>query len=339
MPDDAVRRPPAVTIACLFALFAAILVVVDIATVLSDWGSLELQEAVETGIAEAGLQERVGMGTVLSWLRGVLYVLVVLAVAMGVFAFFALRGDRQSRVALTVLSGLAGMALALGGGFWALLPAVLVTAVAFVLWTPEARVWFDTVNGRTPSPQLLARAKARQGGPAEPSATSVRPDFAAPPGPTPPGLPVRRPRPPGSLIAAAVTMLSGSLITGMFLFSLLMVYALRALDPAEYERLMGTEPLLPEAMYGLSDDSRTVLLTVLVIVLLGLVAGLAALAALVLLIGRPEAFTPSLALAYVGLIGSAAALPTSLPITVAAVATVILLRRTEVRRWARGGRS
>ncbi|WP_344201855.1 hypothetical protein [Aeromicrobium alkaliterrae] len=161
--SEELRRPPAVTVACIGAAFAAFLILTNVVTVLSDWGSLELQEVITTSLEEAGVGANLSLDTVLVWLRIAFYGVTVLSIATMVFAIYAVRGDRHSRVALTVLSAFAGFTLTLVGGLWGIFPAIVLIAVAIVLWTPEARVWFDLKNDRTPSPELVARARARQG--------------------------------------------------------------------------------------------------------------------------------------------------------------------------------
>lgn len=157
---EELRRPPAVTLACAGAAFAAFLVLTSTIGLLADWGSLELQEVVTEVIDEAGLAGSVSLDTALTWLQAWFYLVLVLAVAVLVLAAYTVRGDRPSRLALTVLCAFGGLA---GAMFGAILPGIVLIAATFMLWWPEARVWFDLKNGRTPPPHVVARARARQG--------------------------------------------------------------------------------------------------------------------------------------------------------------------------------
>ena len=161
---EELRRPPAVTLACAGAAFAAFLVLTSTIGLLADWGSLELQEVVTEVIDEAGLAGSLSLDTALTWLQAWFYVVLVRAVAVLVLAVYTARGDRPSRIALTALCAFGGLA---GAMFGAIIPGIVLIAATFMLWWPEARVWFDLKNGRTPSPELVARARARQGGGAQ----------------------------------------------------------------------------------------------------------------------------------------------------------------------------
>ncbi len=357
---DQMRRPPAVTMACVGSGFIAVMLLIQSMSALSNWGSLEIQEIVTTALSDAGLAARgVDLDTALGVLRIALYVVIVLMIAMVVFAVYAVRGDRPSRVALTILSGLGAFTLVTAGGLATVLPAVLMGAVAFVLWTPEARVWFDLKNGRTPSPELVARAKARQrprstdvdavsglgqaGGaaPPPPPMPSSRPPISgiAPPAPSSPAswAPTAKPAPralPGAVIGAAVTMIVGAATTASFTGLIALLYILREVDPVEYERIGGQDLLLPETAFNLASDGRTVTITVLVLAFLTLIAGLAMLVAIALLFNQPRWWRTAIVLTTIGAVGSALALPAGLPITAAAIATFVLLRRPHVRAWA-----
>ncbi|MFT4298485.1 MAG: hypothetical protein QM597_02455 [Aeromicrobium sp.] len=342
---DEPRRPTAVTLACVGAGFVALFVLASTVRVLADWGSLELQETVQQALDDAGpAAENLTLDATLAAMRVVLYIVVVAAVAMAVFAAFALRGDRQSRWGLTILCALAGVSLTLVGSVVTLFPAVVLVSVVFVLWTPEARVWFDLTNGRTPSPVLVARARARQGLAPEPGLGSVAPplgDRAAPISAVPPPFPPMSPWPipgrstlPGALVGGAVTMIVGSSITAGFSALVALMYLARAADPEGYAAVAGSEPLLPEVMYGLSDAPRTVAFTVAVLALVTVLALAAGVVGAALLFGRSRLLGPARMLASVGLVGSAAALPVAAPIFAACLATLVLLRQASVRAWA-----
>lgn len=373
---EELRRPPAVTLACAGAAFAAFLVLTSTIGLLADWGSLELQEVVTEVIDEAGLAGSVTLDTALAWLQAWFYVVLVLAVAVLVLAVYTARGDRPSRVGLTVLCAFGGLT---GAMFGAILPGIVLIAATFMLWWPETRVWFDLKNGRTPSPQLVARARARQGLGAErgraadvdaltgraplppqhpahggsgvqpPRVSGVTPPPPHHPGYPPPGWghPVsvvpRRQGLPGTLIGAAVTMIVGSLLTALSTGSIALLYLLREVAPTAYDNNLGgrRDPLL-DLGPGLARGDDGVVLAVVVLSAFVLVALAAAGVAAALLLGGRRLRTPALALALVGAAVSAVvapSLPQALLITAACVATYVLLRHPSVRVWAASGES
>lgn len=272
---EELRRPPAVTLACAGAAFAAFLVLTSTIGLLADWGSLELQEVVTEVIEEAGLAGSLSLDTALSWLQAWFYVVVVLAVAVLVLAAYTVRGDRPSRVGLTVLCAFGGL---MGAMFGAIIPGIVLIAATFMLWWPEARVWFDLKNGRTPPPHVVARARARQGSVAQRGRDAdvdaltgraplppQNPADGAPPrisGVTPPpphhaGPPPGHPYPgahqpplgwgpplpvvprkqglPGALVGGAVTMIVGSLLAALTTGSVAFLYLMRELAPSAYD--------------------------------------------------------------------------------------------------------
>ena len=342
------RRPPAVTLACAGAAFAAFLVLTSTIGLLADWGSLELQEVVTEVIDEAGLAGSVSLDTALAWLQAWFYVVVVLAVAVLVLAAYTVRGDRPSRIALTVLCAFGGLA---GAMFGAIIPGIVLIAATFMLWWPEARVWFDLKNGRTPSPELVARARARQGlgaqrgrdadvdaitgraplGPQHPAGgqpprvsgvTPPPPHHSGPPGhpqafghQPPPGwgpplaVVPRRQGLPGTLVGGAVTMIVGSLLTALSTGSIAFLYLVREVAPGAYdEAVTGRDPLL-DLGPGLERGADGVTLAILVLSVFAMVALAATGVAAALLLGRRRLRVPALVLALFGAAASAVVAP------------------------------
>lgn len=375
---EELRRPPAVTLACAGAAFAAFLVLTSTIGLLADWGSLELQEVVTEVIDEAGLAGSVSLDTALAWLQAWFYVVVVLAVAVLVLAAYTVRGDRPSRIALTVLSAFGGLA---GAMFGAIIPGIVLIAATFMLWWPETRVWFDLKNGRTPSPQLVARARARQGLGAErgrdadvdaltgraplppqhpahgAAGTPPRVSGVTPPPPHqaphpgyPPhgwGLPLpvvpRRQGLPGPLVGAAVTMIVGSLLTAVTTGSIAFLYLVREVAPGAYDDNLGgrRDPLL-DLGPRLAPGADGVTLAIVVLSGFALVALVAVGVATALLLGRRRLRVTAIALALLGAVASAVvapSLPTALLITAACIATYVLLRHPSVRVWSASGES
>jgi len=376
---EELRRPPAVTLACAGAAFAAFLVLTSTISLLADWGSLELQEVVTEVIDEAGLAGSVSLDTALAWLQAWFYVVVVLAVAVLVLAAYTVRGDRPSRIALTVLSAFGGLA---GAMFGAIIPGIVLIAATFMLWWPETRVWFDLKNGRTPSPQLVARARARQGLGAErgreadvdaltgraplppqhpahggASVPPPRVSGVAPPPPhqphhpgyPPPGwglpLPVvpRRQGLPGPLVGAAVTMIVGSLLTALTTGSIALFYLVREVAPGTYdEALRGRRDPLLDLVPRLARGDDGVIWAIVVQSAFALVALVAVGVAIGLLFGRRRFLVAAIVLALLGAVASAVVAPSvpgALFITAACIATYVLLRHPSVRAWAASGES
>lgn len=343
------RRPPPVTLACALAGFVGFMVMLNLIDVLSSWGSIELQESVESALENELLAGRdISLATALSTLRVAAQVLLLASIALLVFAIFTVRGDRASRWGLTVLSGTGAILLTTIGGFGELLPAILLASCVFVLWSPEARVWFDVRNGRTPSPALVARAEARvrrrtmdatEGSGAGGAAGTPGPGAAGATGPATvhPSGPQSAPQGvPGGVLSAAITMLVCSLLVGTSTGLAAALVAVRQLSPEAFDRFAAPSPQLQEAVSQLDAGGGTVsVVTLVVLVLLTVVAGLGALVALGLLMNRRRAYLPALVLAWVTGVGAAVAFPVGLLVTVPALATIVLLRRTDSRAWAR----
>ncbi|EFQ82199.1 Tat pathway signal sequence domain protein [Aeromicrobium marinum DSM 15272] len=327
---SAERRPPAVTLACVFIGVSGLLLLVNLISALTSWGSLELQEAVQSEL-DSGLlgDQDLSLATALEVLRYALLVLVVVAIAATVLAFATARGDRAARLVLTVLCGLGAVVFALSG-FVGLLPAIFLAGSAFVLWSPESRVWFDVTNDRTPSPELLAkvatRAEERR---ASPELPPVYPGASAH------GFdrPERR-AVPSSVTTAAVTMLVSSLLVGSAVAVNVLMYLVRLADPSEYAVIFGDQPPPAETLYSLGDSERTVVLVVAVSTVLAVLSLLGFLVAIGLLLNRPRWRVPALVLSYVGLLGAATTVPLALPVAIAALVTIVLLRRRESREWS-----
>ncbi len=350
------RRPPPVTLACALAGFVGFMVMLNLIEVLSDWGSIELQEAIESALENEVLAgQDLTVAGVLSVLRVALQVLLLASIALLVFAIFTVRGDRASRWGLTVLSGIGAIILALFGGLAGLLPAILLSSCVFVLWSPESRVWFAVRNGRTPSPALVAKAEARL--------RKIRPDdersdpSSPPPGagssPVAGGAPPRpsleqpsvgqpgsgqsaQPRRlPGTALAGAITMLVCSLVVGVSTGTSALVVAILQADPTALDGFASQSPQLQDALDQIDAGGGVLTSTLALLVLLTVAAGLGTLLAGALLLNRQWAYIPALVLTWVSGIGAALAFPVGLLVTLPALVTLLLLRRPEVRAWAR----
>lgn len=343
---DRPARPPALTLTCVFVGIGCALILVDLVSTLSSWGSIELQDGIRDVLAQEPFRESgVSLDEALDYLRYAAYVGVVLAASGLVFAVYTARGHRVSRVMLTVLCGLALVVFA-AVGLPGLLPAAFAGLCAWSLWTPDARRWFDAVDGR-PSAAALA------GAPAAPTARRDRPDpFAAPPGgsadasppapdssaPAPfPGAaptgasstpPASRPRP---VSVAVLTTVVSCLVVGFLGVVLLIVSTLGA----DAYRSALTEPGLAQDWLrasGVDADRVIELLRVSSVVWLVLcAAGLAAAAATA---RRAAAGATALrVVAVVTIVASVVFLPLGVVSIGLAVVVLVQLSKPEARAW------
>ncbi len=139
--------------ACVFVGLTSVIVFGSLTSALSNWGSIELQDAVRDALRDPALDGvNLSVAEVVEWLRRAAYVVVFLSIAGVVFAVFAARGHRGSRIYLTVMCGLAFVGFVVVGGLAGLLPAALAVVCATQLWSADSRAWFDAKNGVNPAP-------------------------------------------------------------------------------------------------------------------------------------------------------------------------------------------
>lgn len=175
---DRPPRPQALTLTCIFVGVGSGLLLVSLVSTLSTWGSIELQDAVRDALATEPLQEAgIGLDQALDALRYAAYVGVVLTASAAVFAVYVARGHRASRIMLTVLCGLAFLVFA-ALGLPGLLPAAFAGMCGWSLWTPDARRWFDQLDGRAVA-DLPAGARSRATDPHAPMPPSSTPEAPA----------------------------------------------------------------------------------------------------------------------------------------------------------------
>lgn len=297
-------RPPAVTMACLFVGLGSLIMLIELFGALANWGSLEIQEELRRALKSAPLPG-LGLEEGLRWLEVGAQVALVLCVAGTVLAFFAARGDKGSRIALTGLCALAALAF-ISGGLVGLVPALVAALSASALWSPEARAWF----GGRPMPQA-------------PRIT---------PGPVADIDPVRGPMPTEILAGGTVAMV-GSLLAGSTIVTNAVAVVARRLAPSDFERIFGSAPLLAESMFGVQSTPTFDALVVGGSVMLACVALVGFVLSLMLLLGRPRARGPLVAMSYVSAVLTALAFPLGLVLTIGALATATLLNRPAARRW------
>ena len=137
-------RPRSVVRGCLFAGGGAALVLVACLAVVGQLDSAELREEIEQAPNPFGVV--VDPDDVLRAMRVMLTGVAVLSITAVVFAVYAFRGHRPSRIGLAVLVPVMLVPSAVSG--WAgLIPALLAVVGVVLLWSPASRDWFAAVGG------------------------------------------------------------------------------------------------------------------------------------------------------------------------------------------------
>ena len=183
------KRPRQVTAAGVVAAVACGLLVVSLFDAMAGVRSVETQDSVRSFLErQSGLG--VSVSDVVLFLRGLVLASGALAAAGVVMAIFALQRHRAARVGLSVAAVLMLFSTTFVSG---LLP-VVVAASAAMLWSREARDWYDgtdpgakaapsgAVGGRL-DPFARGALPARSGAPTDPYPAPA--PTAAQPGPDP----------------------------------------------------------------------------------------------------------------------------------------------------------
>jgi hypothetical protein len=346
------QRPPQVSLASGIVMFASVLVLITAWEQVASLGSLETQEAIDTFLAEPPFSSLgLDAASTRELLRLSALVAAVGACATAILGWYVRKPDRSARLGLTIFAVPVFVAGIPSGG----LAGAFVAAGAAMLWMMPAREWFATGRWTPPAPATkpdpATRTSSGEAGPAP----SVRPGpaqpppaprpFGTPPPPTaapsvpaPPGPPpswqerqvLLRTR-PGAMVAAFV--LTVVMAGGLLALSLFWI-ALAGLSP---DFLMG---VLEQQQPELLDDGVTlqqvqgtvyayagafVVWCAAALVFAGFAMARRDWARRALMI--TAAFSAGGCLVFV--------LNTVLVLipAAAAVATVVCLRRIEVRRW------
>lgn len=354
MSQPTEQRPPQVTLASGIIMFASFLVLVTAWEQVATLGSLDTQQAIRDLLAEAPFSS-LGLDaeSAAQLLRVTCMAAAACACATAILGWFVRNPDRSSRLALTIFAGPVFVAgLAVGG-----LAGSFVAAGTAMLWLAPAREWFATGRWTPPAPAPDKQARSRTS-PGAPGARDGRLDQpgdgpAAPPPATRPfgehvplGVqPPTGPQAPAAtwqhqqlLHARPAAMVAAFVITvvtagGLLALSLLWL-ALAGLSP---EFLMS---VLEQQQPELVDDGLTleqVRGTVYAYAGAFIVWCLLALVLAGFAMARREWARRGL-MATAGLSAAVCfvfVVDTSLVLipAAAAVATVVCLRRIEVRRW------
>jgi hypothetical protein len=353
------HRPRRVTVAAVMAAAACALLVVSLFDSMARVRSAETRNEISEFLRQppgAGLE--LGVDSVVDVLRGVVLLSGALAAAGTVLAIYTLRRHRGARIGLTVIAVL----LLFSATFVAGVLPVVVAVAATMLWSREARDWFDGTVGRPaqaavgdggspgqwpppqstpsdPSRSVQAPSPPSQSPPSAPSgpAPTLHPTpFGSTPQAVqqpaawapPSGATALRPgsRPPAVTVAAWLTWVFAAVT--LFAFGLVVLVMLAA--RSEFLEALQRDPTI--AARGWS--SREILGGLWVISAVAIVWSLAAMALAVLAFRRVNA-------GRVGLVVSAALsgavgvclLVVGWPHAVAAFTTVGLLLSGRASRW------
>lgn len=357
------QRPPQVTLAATIVIAASVMVLMSAYDRVSGLRSLETRESVDEFLSGApGSEMGLDREAVLGILQVSSVVAAVFAVTTAILGWYVLKGDKTARLALAVaVLPLFFTGLVIGG-----FASSFVAAATVMLWMEPARGWFATGLWTPPPPREEVerelpphddRLTPWRG----PTPGSTPSESSPPPFPTPyaaPGAQEARPWPlqpgtterdgartsshpsttrrPGAVVAAFVVTVVAALVVGLFAALAMLVVALAPdVVMEEFERQASGEvadlTLAQIRMSTFFTGTVCVLACIAALVFAGfamarrewarrgwlVIAASSAGACIFVVIASPAAAS-----------GLAALLPGA-----AAIATVVFLRRREVRRW------
>ena len=317
-------RPRQVTFAGWMIVIGSAVVVISAFDRVAGLRSIESQEAVEEFLSEPpGDGLGLSLGQALDALQVLSLVAAACATAAAILGFWVLRGSKQSRLALAVIAvPLLVTGLATGG-----LMSSLVVAATVMLWIQPARNWFD--GKPPPAPAVPASAAPPPAVEPPPAADSAPPPPRAAV-PWPPTPSVRLARPPAVVWACVLTWACAAVVVTLLAATVLVM--LLAPDVL-FEELHKQNPDLADQ--GLSDgeiEAATYVSAGLFIPWCAVAAGFAIQAFRRRRWARLGLMVSAAMAGAFSLLCMIASVIMVLPF-VAAVATVALLARPEVRAW------
>jgi hypothetical protein len=344
MNDAPVKRPPILAGACFYLGLLSAVIAVRAISMVSTWNSENRAADVAPvlrGLRDAGLSAD-GAET---FYRTFVTVVAVLAAAGVVFAVFTARGDRASRVGMTVSVGLAGLATffgALGATFFMAMLGGLAMLFTTRLWTGEVRTYFRTLAGHpVPLPKAAVTPPTPAVGSVQPPASQHVAHQAAPQAPTsfppPPAghpgwAPRREPLPKPVSIAVWSTLIGSIVAAGLSALLLLIVLAGFDYDAVMEQGGPGADMIGSESEFDTALRLLTALASISVVLSLG---GLAA--SVRALVKRRAGGVPLFVMTVVTLIFSVIAFfvgfPFGIPWIVLAIVVLVQLRKPEARAW------
>lgn len=343
------QRPPQVTLASGIVMFASVLVLLTAWERVTGLGSLETQDAIRTALAEPpfsslGLDVQSATGV----LRVVMMVAAASACATAILGWYVRKPDRSARLALSIFAVpvfVSGMTVGgLAGSF--------VAAGAAMLWLTPGREWFATGRWTPPSPrpESSVRDAALRRTPPPAAPPQQRPTGQLPPPPPsgsaygtpPPHAPYPSPYSswqheqhqlharPGAVVAAFV--ITVVMAGGLLAMSLLWV-AIAGLSPELLRSVLEEQPELVDQGLSFDQVRDTVLAFAGAFIVWCVVALVLAGFAMARRDWARRGLTVIAGLSAVGCMFFVLQTPLVVFPAMAAVATVVCLRRVEVRRW------
>lgn len=326
------KRPPMLTATCLYlGLFALIQAIsaVDLVTTWNGENGADRVSAILKALRESGASA----GGAESGYKVFLTVLAVLAAAGVVFAIYTARGDRASRVGLTVVMVVVGLSFflgATGGSFFDILLGAMSVAFTTRLWRGEAKTWFRRLNGEEIEPEPVP-VKTPTPVSASPATGEVQQAVQQQPGPYPhPPVRGREPLPRPVSIATWTTFVGSVMVAGMSAMALLVL----GLAGDDYERLLRESSFGRDLLDDAGLDFDQVYRTSMVLFGLFAVLALGGLAAsLQVLIRRHSGGVFLFVMAGVTIFVPFVVFPIGIPFTIAAAVVLFQLRKPEARSW------
>jgi hypothetical protein len=348
------QRPPQVTLASGIVMFSSVVVLLTVWERVSSLGSLETQQAIAEVLAESPFSSLdLTVSSTTELLRISCMVAAVCACATAILGWYVRKPDRSARLGLTLFAVPVFVTGLPAGG----LAGSFVAAGAAMLWMQPGREWFATGRWTPPAP-TGPKDKARGGSassdrpdpwsraPQAPGATGA--DTPSPPPPAsrpfgepsaqpsaaPPGAwPQRQPAParPGAMVAAfVITVVTAGGLLGLSVLWL----AIAGLSPDFLMSLLEQQqPELVEDGLTLEQLRTTVFAVAGAFVVWCLVALVLAGFAMARRAWARRGLMVSAAFSAVACFALVLNAPLVLVPAAAAIATVVCLRRVEVRRW------
>lgn len=367
MSQPTEQRPPQVTLASGIVMFASVVVLLSAWDRVTTLGSLETQDAVRGFLADWPFDSLgLDVSTTTDLLRYASMVAAAGACATGILGWFVRKPDRSARLGLSLFAVPVFVTGLLAGG----LAGSFVAAGAAMLWVAPAREWFATGRWTPPAsaPEKVARDTSAQRrtpfggrggredpqvpsahGPSVPSGPTAPPPATRPFGehrpaaqhaaaaqhvqgrePARPGQQLLLERPSAMVAAFVITVVTAG---GLLVMSLLWV-AIAGLSPDILRTVMEQQrPDMFDGSLTFGEVRQTVFTyagafivwCIVALVLAGFAMARREWARRGLMV--IAAFSAGACLVFV-----VSTLYVLIP-AVAAVATVVCLRRVEVRRW------
>lgn len=344
------QRPPQVSLASGLVMFSSVVVLLTAWERVTSLRSLETQEAIRDVLAEAPFTSLgLTVSSTTDLLRVSCMVAAACACATAILGWYVRKPDRSSRLALTLIAVVVFLTGIPAGG----LAGSFVAAGAAMLWMHPAREWFATGRWTPPPPREPApsrSAPSRHASPATRSGQAFPPFPPTSAGPRPAASPYGEHRPapvhpphrrPGTRQGAVLR--PGAVVTA-FVLTVVMAGGLLALS-VMWIAIAGLAPdllarMVDEQQPDLTDAGLTV--DELRGMMLGLAGGFIVWCSVALVLAgfvmarRDWARKGLMAVAALSAGACLALLPSTVLVVVpavAAVVTVVCLRRVEVRRW------